>query len=204
MVGTMVYRMILPRSFYEQDTLSVARKMLGCFLVHREEEGTTIGRIVEDEAYVEHDQAAHSSIGITGRNRVLFGPPGHAYVFFIYGMHSCVNAVTGREGKGEAVLLRALEPLQGIGLMQARRKTEKVTSLCSGPGKLTQALHITLQHNGVSLTDSPLQIWSADSMPGYEPPNEDGIVETTRIGISKSKDLPFRFYIKGSRFVSRK
>jgi DNA-3-methyladenine glycosylase len=196
--------MILPRSFYEKDTISAAQELLGCFLVHREGEGTTIGRIVEDEAYVENDQAAHSYGGMTGRNRVLFGPPGRAYVFFIYGMHCCVNAVTGQEGKGEAVLIRALEPVDGIGLMEERRRTDRLTMLCSGPGKLTQALHITLQDNGLSLADSPLQIWSADSIAGYDPPAIDQIVRTTRIGISKSTDLPLRFYLKGSRFISKK
>jgi DNA-3-methyladenine glycosylase len=158
--------MILPRSFYERETIRVARKLLGCFLVHREEEGTTIGRIVEDEAYVEQDPAAHSFNGMTERNRVMFGQAGHAYVFFVYGKHFCVNAVTGAEGKGEAVLIRALEPVEGIVLMQARRLTDKIADLCSGPGKLTQALHITMQE--------------------------------------KSEDLPYRFYLKGNRFVSRK
>jgi DNA-3-methyladenine glycosylase len=196
--------MILPGSFYEQDTLTVAKKLLGCFLVHREEEGITIGRIVEDEAYVEQDRAAHSYNGMTERNRVMFGPAGHAYVFFIYGMHYCVNAVTGGEGKGEAVLIRALEPVEGVGLMQARRKTDRVFELANGPGKLTQALHITREENGLSLTDSPLQIWSSDSIRGYEQPADEEIVQTTRVGISKSAELPFRFYIRGSRFVSRK
>jgi DNA-3-methyladenine glycosylase len=196
--------MILPGSFYEQDTLTVAKKLLGCFLVHREEEGITIGRIVEDEAYVEQDRAAHSYNGMTERNRVMFGPAGHAYVFFIYGMHYCVNAVTGGEGKGEAVLIRALEPVEGVGLMQARRKTDRVFELANGPGKLTQALHITREENGLSLTDSPLQIWSSDSIRGYEQPADEEIMQTTRVGISKSAELPFRFYIRGSRFVSRK
>jgi DNA-3-methyladenine glycosylase len=196
--------MILPRSFYEQDTISAAQDLLGCFIVHQEEEGTTMGRIVEDEAYVENDRAAHSYRGMTDRNRVLFGPPGRAYVFFIYGLHCCVNAVTGTEGKGEAVLIRALEPVGGISLMQARRKTDTLVALCSGPGKLTEALHVTMEHNGLSLTDSPLQIWSADSVPDYHPPSGDQIVQTTRVGISKATDLPLRFYIRGSRFISRK
>jgi DNA-3-methyladenine glycosylase len=196
--------MILPPSFYEQDTISVARDLLGCFIVHQEEEGATMGRIVEDEAYVENDRAAHSYRGMTDRNRVLFGPPGRAYVFFIYGLHCCVNAVTGREGKGEAVLIRALEPVEGISIMQARRKTDTLIALCSGPGKLTEALHITMEHNGSSLTDSPLQIWSADSVQDYQPPSGDQIVQTTRIGISRATDLPLRFYIRGSRFISRK
>jgi DNA-3-methyladenine glycosylase len=196
--------MILPRQFYEQDTIDAAQNLLGCFLVHQEIEGTTMGRIVEDEAYVENDRAAHSYRGMTDRNRVLFGPPGRAYVFFIYGMHCCVNAVTGTEGKGEAVLIRALEPVDGIRLMQSRRETDKLTALCSGPGKLTEALHITLEDNGLSLTESPLQIWSADSIPGYESLAGDQVVQTTRIGISKEIDLPLRFYLKGNRFISRK
>jgi DNA-3-methyladenine glycosylase len=196
--------MILPGTFYEQDTLVVARQLLGCFLVRLEENGTVIGRIVEDEAYTAHDRAAHSFIGKTKRNKVLFGPAGHAYVFFIYGMHYCFNAVTGSEGTGEAVLIRALEPVEGIELMRFRRKTDRLFDLCSGPGKLTRAFHITMDHNGVSLTESPLQIWSGDSIRGYTPPSGREIVQTTRIGISKSADLPFRFYIQGSRFVSKK
>jgi DNA-3-methyladenine glycosylase len=195
--------MILPRTFYEQNTMVVAKQLLGCFLVHAESEGTTIGRIIEDEAYTEHDQAAHSFIGKTERNKILFGPAGHAYVFFIYGMYHCFNAVSGLEGRGEAVLIRALEPIDGIRLMQARRRTDSVVALCSGPGKLTRALHITMEHNGLSLTDSPLQIWSADSIAGYAPISRDDIVQTKRIGISKSVDLPFRFYIGGNRFVSK-
>jgi DNA-3-methyladenine glycosylase len=196
--------MILPLSFYEQDTIDAARDLLGCYLVHHEEEGTTMGRIVEDEAYLENDRAAHSYGGMTDRNQVLFGPPGRSYVFFIYGMHCCVNTVTGQEGKGEAVLIRALEPVEVISLMQARRKTDKLVALCSGPGKLTQALHITMDDNGLSLTDSPLQIWSSDSTPACQPPTGDQIVQTTRIGISKAMDLPLRFYIRGNRFISRK
>jgi DNA-3-methyladenine glycosylase len=196
--------MILPRSFYEKDTIDAARDLLGCYLVHHEDEATTMGRIVEDEAYLENDRAAHSYGGVTDRNRVLFGSPGRSYVFFIYGMHCCINAVTGREGKGEAVLIRALEPVEGISLMQARRKTEKLVALCNGPGKLTQALHITMDDNGLSLTDSPLQIWSSDSIPAHQPPTGDQIVQTTRIGISKAMDLPLRFYIRGNRFISRK
>ena len=196
--------MILPRSFYEQDTIDVARDLLGCYLVHQEVEGTTIGRIVEDEAYLENDRAAHSYRGMTNRNRVLFGPPGRSYVFFIYGMHCCVNAVTATEGKGEAVLIRALEPADGISLMQTRRETDKLIALCSGPGKLTQALHVTMDDNGLSLSDSTLQIWSGDSIPDFQPPTGDQIVQTTRIGISKARDLPLRFYIRGNRFISRK
>ncbi len=196
--------MILPPSFYDRDTVIVARELLGCYLVHHEEEGTTIGRIVEDEAYIVGDQAAHSYIGMTERNKVLFGPPGHLYVFFIYGMHYCANAVTRAEGRGEAVLFRALEPIKGIDLMQKRRRMDNLAELCNGPGKLTSALNITREQNGMSLTDSSVQIWSADSLPGPERLTDDDIVRTTRIGISKSRELPLRFYIRKSRYISRK
>lgn len=196
--------MILPPAFYERDTVAVARDLLGCYLVHLEEEGRTVGRIVEDEAYIRGDRAAHSYTGRTERNRVLFGPPGHLYVFFIYGMHYCANAVTGAEGMGEAVLIRALEPIEGIGLMQKRRKTEKITALCSGPGKLTSAMHITLEHNDFPLTDSPIQVWSGDSLPGRKKIADEDIICTHRIGISKSRELPLRFYIKDNQFISRR
>src|SRR5260370_33103893 len=116
--------------------------------MHLEEEETTLGRIVETEAYLWNDPAAHAFVGKTKRNAVLFGPVGHAYVYFIYGMHYCVNVVTGREGAGEAVLIRALEPQRGIALMQQRRRTEKVTLLCNGPARLTEALGITVALNG--------------------------------------------------------
>jgi len=123
--------MILPQTFYEQDTITVAKRLLGCYLVHLEGEETTLGRIVETEAYLVHDPAAHSFIGKTKRNSVLFGPVGHAYVYFIYGMHYCFNVVTGREGMGEAVLIRALEPLQGMLVMRKRRRRQKLTLLCT-------------------------------------------------------------------------
>ena len=150
------------------------------------------------------DMAAHSYRGKTKRNSVLFGPVGHAYVYFIYGMHCCLNAVTGREGNGEAVLIRALEPVDGIAVMQQRRGRVQLRNLCSGPGKLTQALAITLACNGVTLTHGPLQIFSATSFPGFDPIDEPDIIRTTRIGITKSADLPLRFMIKGNQYVSRK
>src|SRR5215472_7349214 len=113
--------MILPPEFYAQDTITVARKLLGCYLVHLEEERTTVGRIVETEAYLADDPASHSFKGKTKRSSVMFGPAGYAYVYFIYGMHVCLNVVTGEEGKGEAVLFRALEPIEGVAIMQDRR-----------------------------------------------------------------------------------
>ena len=196
--------MILPQTFYEQDTITVAKRLLGCYLVHLEGEETTLGRIVETEAYLMHDPAAHSFIGKTKRNSVLFGPVGHAYVSFIYGMHHCFNVVTGQKGMGEAVLIRALEPLQGIPVMQKRRRTQKLTLLCNGPARLTEALAITLSYNGRSLFDGPLQMWSSESLPSYTPIGNADIVQTTRIGIVKARELPLRFYLKGNRYISRK
>ncbi len=197
--------MILPPAFYERDTVTVAKDLLGCLLVHREETGTTMGWIVEDEAYLRGDPAAHSFRGETKRNSVMFGPAGHAYIYRIYGLHTCVNVVTGPEGAGEAVLIRALEPAIGIDLMQERRVMNDPVSLASGPGKLTQSLGITMDLNGTSLYDGPLQVWSPDSLPGRRPEGLDGeIVRTTRIGITKAADLPLRFYLKANRYVSRR
>ncbi len=196
--------MILPQAFYAQETPFVAKQLLGCFLVHFQGEETTLGRIVETEAYLWNDPASHAFIGKTKRNSVMFGPVGHAYVYLIYGMHYCVNATTGREGKGEAVLIRALEPLQGIPVMQKRRHAEKLALLCNGPAKLAQALAISLSLNGVPLFDGHLQIWSADSLPDVPFIKTPDIVETTRIGIRKAQELPLRFYLKGSGYVSQK
>ena len=202
--------MILPQTFYAQETITVAKQLLGCYLVHLEGEQTTLGRIVETEAYLGvQDPASHAFAGKTRRNRVLFGPSGYAYVYFIYGMHYCVNAVTGNEGMGEAVLIRALEPLQGINMMQRRRGTDKVSFLCNGPARLTEALGITLAFDGLPLFDNhlqngPLQIWSTDSLPSIAPIEEADIVQTTRIGIAKAKDLLLRFYVRGNGHISRR
>lgn len=196
--------MIPPRTFYEQETVTVARDLLGCYLVHLEGAETTLGRIVETEAYLRNDAAAHSFIGKTTRNSVLFGPAGHAYVYFIYGMHYCVNVVTGEEGNGEAVLFRALEPLRGIPVMERRRGVDKPRLLCNGPAKLAEALGIDLAFNGLPLFSGPLQIWSRDSLASFSGAGEEEIVQTTRIGITKSTDLPLRFYLRGNRHISRK
>ncbi len=171
--------------------------------MHLQGEETTLGRIVETEAYLWDDPASHSFMGKTRRNYVMFGPAGYAYVYLIYGMHYCVNAVSGLEGKGEAVLTRALEPLQGISVMQRRRQTEKLALLCNGPAKLAQALALTMSSNSIPLFDGSLQIWSTDSLPSAPPLETSDIVETTRIGISKARELPLRFYLKGNRYVSR-
>ncbi len=197
--------MILPQAFYAQETITVAKQLLGCYLVHLQGEQTTLGRIVETEAYLgRHDPASHAFIGKTPRNRVLFGPVGHNYVYFIYGLHYCTNAVTGTEGTGEAVLIRALEPLRGIPIMQHRRNTQNLAHLCNGPARLTQSLAITLDHNGLPLFDSSLQIWSPDSLSSFAPIDSTDIIETTRIGITKAQELPLRFYLKGNAYISRK
>jgi DNA-3-methyladenine glycosylase len=196
--------MTLPQSFYSQDTTLVAKLLLGCFLVHLEGEETTLGRIVETEAYLQNDPAAHSFVGKTKRNSVMFGPVGHAYVYFIYGMHYCVNAVAGTEGSGEAVLIRALEPIQGTSVMQKRRGTEKLSLLCNGPAKLTEALAIPLSLNGVPLFEGSLQIWSPDSLASVPYIDTSDIVETTRIGINRAREQPLRFYLRNSKFISRR
>lgn len=187
----------LRESFYIRQTTLVARELLGKLLVHASDEGTTVGKIVETEAYLQGDPACHAARGMTPRNSVMFGPPGRAYVYFTYGMHYCFNVVTENEGVGEAVLIRAVEPLLGFDLMRQRRGRERVHELCSGPAKLVQAFSITKEHNRVDLTRGSL--WLAQSV---EEPGE--IVTTTRIGIKEGADLPLRFYIKGNKFISKK
>jgi len=188
---------ILPRAFYNRDTTVVARELLGSLLVHVSPEGITAGRIVETEAYLQGDPACHASRGVTRRNRVMFGPPGHAYVYFIYGMYYCFNVVSAPEGVGEAVLIRALEPVEGIHLMRLRRKRDRLEELCGGPAKLVQAMGISRSHNGTDLTKGPLVIYKGQK-------TVDTIVATTRIGIREGTCLPLRFYLKGNRFISKK
>jgi len=186
---------ILPRSFYARDTRVVAEELLGHYLVHFTEEGLAAGKIIETEAYLQNDPACHAARGMTRRNRVMFGPPGHAYIYFVYGMYYCFNAVTREEGVGEAVLIRALEPVAGISLMRARRGRKDLRDLCSGPGKLVQALGITGKQNGQDLTAGTLVICRGNRS-GLE------IIRTTRIGIKSGGDLPLRFYVAQNQFVS--
>jgi DNA-3-methyladenine glycosylase len=184
----------LGRAFYERSVHEVARDLIGCVVRH----GETAGRVVETESYHEEEPASHAFVGITARSRTLFGPPGRAYVYFSYGVHSLLNAVAEPEGVGAAVLIRALEPLEGIDLMRARRGVERAESLCSGPGKLTQALAIGLELNESSLLDGPVEILARP-----EATSEPRIVTGERIGITKAADLPWRFCDADSRHVSR-
>jgi DNA-3-methyladenine glycosylase len=183
----------LPATFYDRPVVEVAMDLVGCTLTH----GACSGRIVETEAYHESEPACHAYIGKTARTCVLFDRPGLAYVYRSYGIHALVNAVCEGYETGAAVLIRALEPLTGLDEMRARRGLEHPEDLCSGPGKLTQALGIGLELNATSLVDGPIVIG---------PPLDDAPVELLdgpRIGITKAVELPWRFCLKGSRHVSR-
>ena len=186
---------LLEREFYARPAIEVARDCLGKILVH----GKTAGRIVEVEAYLGvDDRAAHAWRGVTDRTRVIFGEPGHAYIYFIYGMYECLNFVAEPEGQAGCVLIRALEPLSGIATMQRRRPTAKrPEDFANGPGKLTLAMGISRKLNGADLTRSALQV----RRPKSEPPVD--LQVTPRIGITHCADWPLRFIIAGNRFVSR-
>ena len=190
----MLFGRILPRSFYARSTVEVARGLLGKVLVH----GPTAGIIVETEAYLGgEDLAAHSARGLTERTRVIFGPPGHAYVYLIYGMYECLNLVAECDGRPGCVLIRALQPVSGVELMRARRgATRKLEQLANGPGKLTLALGITRAQNGADVTRGPLVV---RQVPGA---GEIEIAATPRIGIARSPELPLRFLVAGNGFVS--
>jgi DNA-3-methyladenine glycosylase len=171
----------------------VARDLVGCVVTH----GGAAGRIVETESYHEEEPACHAFVGLTPRTRTLFGPPAYAYVYRSYGIHALLNAVAEEEGVGAAVLIRALEPVEGLDLMRARRGLHRVEDLCSGPGKLTQALGIGLELNGSALVDGPIAILPRPN--GQEP----RIVSDARIGITKAAELPWRFCDPDSASVSR-
>lgn len=196
--------MILQRLFYQRDTIFVSKELLGKVLVHESSEGATAGRIVETEAYRgPEDKAAHSSGGRrTARNEVMYGEKGHAYVYFIYGLYYCFNITAGDvPGKPEAVLIRALEPVEGEDIMAKRRGATqgKAANLTNGPSRLCMAMGITKARNRTDLTASPLYIKDVPPVP------EEDIAETTRVGVDYAgewKSKPWRFYIKGNRFVS--
>ena len=199
---------ILPREFYNRDPVTVSRELLGKLLIRREGRKLLAGRIVEDEAYLADDPAAHAYSGRTPRNAVLFGPPGHAYVYFIYGNHYCLNVSCLPDGHPGGVLFRAMEPVVGFEEMAAARGLEILPSarasqlrlISSGPGRMSEALDITRQRdNGKDLTSRKSDLWFADD--GYRP---EKIVVTPRIGINKAVDEPLRFVVAGNPYVSGK
>jgi DNA-3-methyladenine glycosylase len=182
------------RAFYARSVHDVARELIGCTVRH----GEAAGRIVETESYHMDEPACHAHVGLTGRTHTLFGAPGRAYVYLSYGIHALLNAVCEREGVGAAVLIRALEPLDGLALMRERRGVARAEDLCSGPGKLTQALGIGLSLNASSLVDGPLELLARE--PGAGEPR---IVVGERVGITKAAELPWRFCDADSPHVSR-
>jgi DNA-3-methyladenine glycosylase len=189
----------LPRDFYARDTELVARDLLGCILECHTEAGVASGRIVETEAYLgEDDLACHAAAGRTRRTEPLYGPPGTAYVYFIYGVHWCFNAVTREAGFPSAVLIRALEPVSGVDLMYTRRPAARRDhDLTNGPGKLCAALGIDVRHNSLPLSRPPIALREADHVP------DERVLITPRIGIRESADWPLRWIIADSPYVSR-
>lgn len=193
-------------TLWNWPTIAVARRLLGCLLVRDLPAGQLVGRIVETEAYLQDDPACHGVREVPGgaihrrtaRNASMFGPPGHAYVYFTYGNHYMLNVVTQPAGVPEAVLIRALEPLAGLEIMAELRGLADPRMLTNGPGKLARAFAIDRTLDGHDLAEPPLQLRLAEALP------EDGIVATTRIGISKATDRPWRFYERGTPWVSRK
>jgi DNA-3-methyladenine glycosylase len=189
-----IARGTLDVAFYDRPVLEVARDLVGCTVRH----GGTAGVIVETEAYHQSEPACHAYVGLTPRTATLYGPPGVAYVYRSYGIHALLNAVCEPEGEGAAVLIRALEPLDGIEEMRERRGLQRLEELCSGPGKLTQALGIGLEANTTSLLDGPVRFGPpVAARPAVE------VAVGPRIGITKAADLPWRFCALGSRHVSR-
>jgi len=186
----------LTRRFFARPVLTVARDLLGHLLVHETPEGVVVGRIVETEAYRGADDPASHAYRLTPRSRIMAGPPGIAYVYFTYGNHYCLNVVTEPEGRAAAVLLRGVEPVEGIHLMAARRGTAQPRLLASGPGRLTQAMGVTRRQNGWDLTRPPLFV--ADGRPGQR-----RIATSPRVGIRRAADRPWRFYLRENPFVSR-
>jgi DNA-3-methyladenine glycosylase len=180
--------------FYARDVCTVARELIGAVLHH----GACSGIIVETEAYHETEPACHAFVGLTPRTRTLLGPPGFAYVYRSYGVHALLNAVAEPEGIGAAALIRALEPLDGIELMRERRGLERLEDLCSGPGKLTQALGIGLEHNGTDLDAGAIVI---EPRPRRDPRLD--LDTSLRVGITKAVELQWRYSLAGSSFVSR-
>jgi DNA-3-methyladenine glycosylase len=186
----------LPRSFYARAATEVAPSLLGHVLVRCSRDGTrTAARIVEVEAYGPDDPASHAFRGLTPRNAVMFGPPGHLYVYFTYGMHHCMNAVTGRTGEGTAVLLRAAEPLEGKEGMRSRRGRDRILDLCSGPGRLAQAFGVSRSENGIDLVEG-------DGLWVERGPRSEPIGSGLRVGVHETT-RSWRYWLEGNAFVSR-
>jgi DNA-3-methyladenine glycosylase len=191
--------MSLNDKFFQKPTLELARSLLGMKLWTKDRERVTSGMIVEVEAYRgDIDEASHSYGGPSERTRVMFGPPGHAYVYFIYGMHHCINVSSEKEGVGAGILIRALEPLDGVEIMKRRRHVKDEKNLTNGPGKLCQALGIDDRLLGCNFTTS-LKI----RLEPYKTFSDSEISTSKRIGISKARDLEWRFFVKGNRYVSK-
>lgn len=194
--------MKMNHSFFRKDTVELARKLLGMLLVHRTIAGVAAGMIVETEAYVGAiDKACHAWKNRSERTEIMYHDGGYAYVYLIYGMHHCFNVVTGPKGEGNAVLIRALEPVTGIGLMRKRRKTDVLRNLCSGPGKVCQAMGITKDEYGMDLCApvSPLRLIRYRNMPDTQ------IASSPRINVAYAEEAaswPWRFYVNGNPYVS--
>ena len=181
----------------ERPSWEVAPRLLGCWLVRELDGARLVAQIVETEAYDQTDAASHSYHGRTARNDVMFGPAGHLYVYFTYGMHYCCNVVTGPIGHGSAVLIRAAEPIEGEEAMRANRHGATGVAVTNGPAKLCQALQVDKTLNGHDLHTPPLQLVFQPALPAAQ------IIQTTRVGIRQAADVPWRFYIKDSPFVSK-
>jgi DNA-3-methyladenine glycosylase len=191
---------LLPRRFYTRETLAVAEELLGKELVRHLSDGKLTGRIVEVEAYKGNtDPGSHAYRGVTPRNRIMFGKGGFAYIYFTYGMHHCFNVVTEKQDAPGAVLIRALEPTRGLETMAKNRGDRNVFNLTSGPAKLTKALGITKEQNGVDLTRRG-ELFISDS----NVEDDFEVVSTKRVGLNAGVDKPWRFHIKNNKFVSRK
>lgn len=195
----------LNKNFYSKGVNTVAKNLLGKILVHKIRKTKLAGIIVEVEAYDgKTDKAAHTFIGKTKRNEIMFNKGGYLYVYFTYGVHFCCNVVTGKKNEGTAVLIRGIEPIVGIDKMKINRfgskniQDKKINNLTNGPGKICQAFQINKSHYGIDLTGD--RIYLLD----YKKIKKENIVSTTRIGIKKSIDLPWRYYIKDNPFVSKK
>lgn len=180
----------------DKPAWDIAPRILGSLLIMEGDTEKLIGRIVETEAYDQNDAASHSCRGETPRTRVMFGPAGHAYIYFTYGMHYCFNVVTGARGYGCGVLIRALEPLEGLEVI--RRNRQREDQLTNGPAKLCQALGIDMALSGHNLAEPPLRLELGEQLPN------EAIVQTTRIGITKETDKPWRFYVKDNPYVSKR